>query len=186
MQILTIVVELFLLALPTLLLRALAPVAFRSFGAKRLVYGYLAVALAVLVASFAMAFVDSQDLLASGVIQQDAMVGKVAGTTLLMFIYLFIGAALFTGVVVAPAIVVLEPRWVVSVVAVAGAGLIVGTLVSVALTFFFPSNEWARTHPFDALLHAGSSIGVAIFAVALAFGIGARLPFRARPAVNAA
>src|SRR5687768_16650258 len=101
MHILTILVELFLLALPTLLLRALAPVAFRSFGVKRLVHGYLAVALAVLVASLVMAFVDSRDLLASGAIQQDAMVSKVVGTTLLMFVYLFIGAALFAGVVVA-------------------------------------------------------------------------------------
>ncbi len=179
-----ICLQLALLLVPVLLLRAVAPASFRMLGFRRITMGYATVALATFGLAFVEAFTLGRNKVALGHIPADTLVGWVSNSTLYLFVLIFIFTLLFTSLLVAPITIWFASRNRATLPALIVVGIVVAIFFAV-LSVVFPVNDWARTHPIGAFFEMLSSIGVGVVIVPLAFGIGARLPLRQAMGENA-
>lgn len=183
-QPLGVLFQMALLLVPVLLLRAVAPAAFRKVGFRRIALGFGGVALVTLCLAFFEAFTLGRSKVALGHIPADTFVGWVGNSTLYLFVLMFIFTLAFTSLLVAPITIWFASRNRATLPAVVMVGVVVAILVA-ALFAFFPANDWARAHPFGAFWEFLSSIGVGAIVVPFAFGVGARLPVRQAVGENA-
>lgn len=183
-QPLGILFQLALLVVPVLLLRAAAPTSFRKVGFRRIAQGYGGVALVTLCLAFFEAFTLGRSKVALGHIPADTFATWVSSSVLYLFVLMFIFTLLFTSFLVAPITIWFGSRNRATLPAIVMVGVVVAVLVA-ALSAAFPSNEWARAHPFGEFWQVLSSIGIGVILVPFGFGLGARLPVRQAVGENA-
>lgn len=167
-----------LVLIPLILLRIIAPVAFARIGFRRMAFGHAAVA----VVTFALAFIEALSLglskVALGHVPASETASWIAGTSVYMFVLMYIFTLTFASLIVAPLTVWLFKRNAQSLLTLAAVGCVTAVLIA-SLAVAFPSNNWAESHPvqeFFAIL--SSSIGLGALLVPVAFGLGAQLPLR--------